>query len=74
MFYDADGIATESYSADYRQVAGNPFPDFRGGFTNYISYKNFELSFTFSAEFGASIYNAGGRFQSTAGDLSLIHI
>ena len=68
LFYDADGVATESYSADYRKVVGNPFPDFIGGLTNYVSYKNFELSFTFSAEFGASIYNAGGRFQSTAGD------
>ena len=68
MFYDADGVATESYSADFRKVVGNPFPNFIGGLTNYVSYKNFELSFTFSAEFGASIYNAGGRFQSTAGD------
>ena len=68
LFYDADGVATESYSADFRKVVGNPFPDFIGGLTNYISYKDFELSFTFSAEFGASIYNAGGRFQSTAGD------
>ena len=68
LFYDADGVATESYSADYRKVVGNPFPDFIGGFTNYISYKNFELSFTFSAEFGASIYNSGGIYQQTAGD------
>jgi len=68
LFYDADGVATESYSADFRKVVGNPFPNFIGGLTNYVSYKNFELSFTFSAEFGASIYNAGGRFQSTAGD------
>ena len=68
LFYDADGVATESYSADYRKVVGNPFPNFIGGLTNYISYKNFELSFTFSAEFGASIYNAGGRFQQTSGD------
>ncbi len=68
LFYDADGTSTESYSADYRQVAGNPFPNFIGGLTNYVSYKNFQLSFTFSAEFGASIYNAGGRFQQTSGD------
>jgi hypothetical protein len=68
LFYDADGVATESYSADYRKVVGNPFPNFLGGLTNYISYNNFELSFTFSAEFGASIYNSGGRYQQTAGD------
>ncbi len=68
LFYDSDGVATESYSADYRKVVGEMFPTFIGGFTNNITYKDFSLSFTFSAEFGASIYNGGGRFQQTAGD------
>jgi hypothetical protein len=31
-------------------------------------YKNFDLSFTFQGEWGASIYNNGGRFQSVNGD------
>ena len=59
LFYDSDGVATESYSADYRKVVGEMFPTFIGGFTNNITYKDFSLSFTFSAEFGASIYNGG---------------
>ena len=68
LFLDENGVSTESYSSAYRVIAGNPFPDFIGGLTNNLSYKNWNLSFTFSAEFGASIYNGGGRFQSTAGD------
>jgi len=51
-----------------RIVAGNPFPDWTAGLTNTISYKDISLSFTFQGEWGASIYNGGGRFQSANAD------
>ena len=33
-----------------------------------MSYKDIDFSFTFQGEFGASIYNDAGRFQSANGD------
>ncbi len=51
-----------------RIVAGNPFPDWIAGITNSVSYKGIDLSFTFMGEWGASIYNSGGRFQSANGN------
>lgn len=51
-----------------RIVAGRPFPNWTGGITNDFSYGNLSLSFTFMGEFGASIYNGGGRFQSANAD------
>jgi hypothetical protein len=32
-----------------------------------LNYKNFDFSFTFQGEWGASIYNSAGTYQSTAG-------
>lgn len=51
-----------------RIVAGNPFPELTAGMTNTVLYKDFDFSFTLQGEAGASIYNAGGRFQSVNGD------
>jgi hypothetical protein len=51
-----------------RIIAGNPFPELTTGMTNTILYKDFDFSFTLQGEWGASIYNAGGRFQSVNGD------
>lgn len=51
-----------------RIVAGNPFPDLIAGITNTFTYDNFSLDFTFMGEWGASIYNSGGRFQSANAD------
>lgn len=51
-----------------RIVAGNPFPELFGGLTNTMLYKGIDLSFTFQGQWGASIYNNGGRFQSVSAD------
>jgi len=51
-----------------RIIAGNPVPEWIAGITNNVSYKGIDLSFTFMGEWGASIYNAGGRFQSANGN------
>lgn len=63
-----DRSTTNDYSEASRVIAGNSAPTWIGGITNNIEYRNFDFSFTFQGEFGASIYNAAGRFQSTSGD------
>lgn len=75
LFYlntDNNGVidrnTTNDPNAASRVIAGNPFPELIGGLTNTISYKNFDFTMTFQGEWGASIYNGGGRFQSANGD------
>lgn len=63
-----DKTATNDYSQAQRIVAGSSTPDWIAGFTNTFDYRNFDFSFTLQGEFGASIYNAGGKFMSTSGD------
>lgn len=69
---NADGTRDKTLTNDYnsatRVVLGSPFPDLIAGFTNNLYYKNFDFSFTFQGQWGASIYNGGGRFQSANGD------
>lgn len=65
----SDGTLDKTKTNDYRQaqriITGNPFPKLMGGMTNTVYYKNFDLSFTFQGEWGASLYNDAGRFQSS---------
>ena len=63
-----DRSTTNDYSEAQRVIAGSSTPDWIAGFTNNIDYKNFDFSFTFQGEFGASIYNAGGIYQSANAD------
>lgn len=69
---DSDGNVDRSLTNDVndaeRIIAGNPFAEWIGGLTNTFKYKNFDFNFTFQGEWGASIFNDGGRFQSTSGD------
>ncbi|MCC4214086.1 SusC/RagA family TonB-linked outer membrane protein [Leeuwenhoekiella parthenopeia] len=59
---------TNNPNAANRIVAGNPFPEWYGGLTNTFNFLNVDFSFTFQGEFGASIFNDGGRFQSASAD------
>jgi len=69
---NADGTLDRSTTNDYseakRTIAGNPFPTLMSGLTNTITYNGIDFSFTFQGEWGASIYNAAGIYQSTAAD------
>lgn len=65
---DGSGDTTNNSNEAQRIVVGNPFPEWIGGLTNTITYKNFDFNFTLQGEFGVSIYNGGGRFQSANGD------
>ncbi|MEP1095726.1 MAG: TonB-dependent receptor [Cyclobacteriaceae bacterium] len=63
-----DRSTTNDPNAADRIVAGSPVPEWIGGLTSSLRYKNFDFSFTFQGEWGASIYNGGGRFQSANAD------
>ena len=69
---NADGTIDRSTTTNPNEadriVAGNPFPEWVGGLTNTLLYKDFDLSFTFQGEWGASIYNGGGIYQSVNAD------
>ncbi|MEM8928041.1 MAG: TonB-dependent receptor [Bacteroidota bacterium] len=59
---------TNSFNEANRIIAGSPIPDLIAGFGGSATYKNFDFSFTFQGEFGASIFNGGGRFMSASAD------
>jgi len=69
---NADGTLNRDTTTDpneARRIAiGNPFPEWYGGLTNSITFNGIDFSFTFQGEWGASIYNGGGRFQSASAD------
>ena len=69
---NADGslnkTTTNDYGAAQRVVTGNPFPELMAGLTNTMNFKGFDFSFTFQGEWGASIYNSAGIYQSVNAD------
>ena len=63
-----DKSTTNDYSEAKRVVSGNPFPTLMAGLTNTMNYKGIDFSFTFQGEWGASIYNSAGKYQSVSAD------
>ena len=59
-----DKTTTNNYNNAQRIVIGSPYPTLMTGMTNTFSFYNFDFSFTFQGEWGASLYNEGGKFQS----------
>ncbi|MFA6086541.1 SusC/RagA family TonB-linked outer membrane protein [Mucilaginibacter sp.] len=54
-------------SAD-RQIVGNALPKYTGGFTNNITYKNFDLNFFFYFQQGNKIMNMNDFFMVHGGN------
>ena len=50
---NGDGIV----NTNDRTIIGNPYPDFIWGLTNTLSYKGFDLSFTFQGSQGGKLIN-----------------
>ena len=46
-----------------RVPVGTPNPDFFGGLDNTITYKNFDLGFLLTFQYGNQIYDDGAKFQ-----------
>ncbi|HSQ46988.1 MAG TPA: TonB-dependent receptor [Lutibacter sp.] len=59
-----DRTTTNNYNEAERIISGSPYPTFMAGLTNTMSFYNFDFSFTLQGEWGASLYNEGGKFQS----------
>jgi len=64
LYYDLDGNVTNEYSDEFRQIVGDPNPDFAGGLTNTFSYKGIDLSILLQFVSGNDIYRDAGRFVS----------
>jgi TonB-linked SusC/RagA family outer membrane protein len=65
LYLDENNKPTADYSAAKRMVVGNPNPDFSGGFTNNLTFRNFDASIFFTFVSGNEIYNDAGRFMSS---------
>lgn len=63
-----DKTTTNDYAEAERIVTGNPFPELMAGLTNTMNFNGFDFSFTFQGEWGASIYNSAGIYQSVNAD------
>ncbi|MCG6187208.1 SusC/RagA family TonB-linked outer membrane protein [Maribellus maritimus] len=62
MFYDLNGNKTTTYSNDYRQIVGDPNPDYIGGITNNFAWNNFDFSVQVQFVQGNDIYFDAGRY------------
>lgn len=58
-----------SITAADRQIVGNTWPDYFGGFSNNFQYKNFDLSVFLTYSFGNSIWNHNRMLGETGGTL-----
>ncbi|WP_300441113.1 TonB-dependent receptor [Christiangramia sp.] len=59
---------TNDPNAANRVILGQPYAEWIAGLTNTVYYKGIDLGFTFVGEWGASIYNGGGIYQSANAD------
>ena len=51
--------------ANDRTVIGNPYPDFTWGITNNLTYKSFDLSFSFQGVQGGQLINGDANYNET---------
>jgi TonB-linked SusC/RagA family outer membrane protein len=54
-------------TTDDRQISGSIWPDFFGGITNTLTYKNFDFSIFFAFQYGNEIYNHNRFFGEGGG-------
>ncbi|GEO23723.1 SusC/RagA family TonB-linked outer membrane protein [Cyclobacterium qasimii] len=61
---EAQTETTSDYNTAARLFLGSPNPDFIGGLTNEISYKNLDLVFLLQGVYGNKIYEAAGGYYA----------
>ncbi|MFA5669784.1 MAG: TonB-dependent receptor [Balneolaceae bacterium] len=66
IFADVDGDGTFNPNRD-RKIVGDANPDFFGGFTNNLNYKNFDLSIFLQYSYGNDQLNWNRFFQEHGG-------
>jgi len=64
MYTDVDGIA--GITGDDRKILGYTSPNFRMGFANTFTYKNFSLYALFTGSFGGNDYYLGSNVRSNS--------
>lgn len=74
MWYDKNGNITYTRSSEDMTMVGKYSPDFFGGLTNQLRYKNFTLNAFFQYEYGRSTTNStvGRRMQSVGSERGLM--
>ena len=65
LFLNAEGEQTTDYSSSFAVVAGDPYPDYFGGFTNTIRWKGLDATVFFQYSLGQDIYRSEGEFVTT---------
>ncbi|WP_114777470.1 SusC/RagA family TonB-linked outer membrane protein [Botryobacter ruber] len=66
IVYDAAGLPAYP---DETQYIGNAYADWKGGFSNEFSYKNFRFSFLLDGQYGGIIYSQTHHKMSEQGKL-----
>lgn len=67
LWYDEKGNVTFDYAKAEQQKVGTADPDFYGGFSTSLYYKNFTLSSSFAYQYGNKIYNRTSRITNSDG-------
>jgi TonB-dependent starch-binding outer membrane protein SusC len=57
-FYWKDNNGDFVIDGNDREILGNPYPKYFGGFRNEISYKNITFNFLFDYQFDVEVYNS----------------
>ncbi|SMO62901.1 SusC/RagA family TonB-linked outer membrane protein [Fodinibius sediminis] len=72
LFYDAEGnkVLNDETTLEDERVLGNGLPDFSLGWTNSLTYRNFDLSFFFRGDFGHDMVNTFRLFYETPSSIS----
>jgi len=61
------GKTTSNFKSANYVILGNPNPEYTGAITNTLSYRGFELVFTFQGVAGNKIHLAGDRWMASNG-------
>ena len=69
--YDSEGLAVYNGGDVQQFTGGSPLPKVTAGLTNNLRYKNLDLSFFFTGQFGHKIYNNTANAFFTAGSLAI---
>ncbi|MEY3399340.1 MAG: hypothetical protein RL220_1934 [Bacteroidota bacterium] len=63
VYIDLNGNETFDYDNSIRKYVGDGLPDFTGGFTNQLTYKNWTFSTLLTFSVGAKIFDSSGKRQ-----------
>lgn len=76
LFYDQDGnkVTADQITLDDQEVLGNGLPDYQFGWTNDVTYKNWDLSLFFRGVFGHQLVNTFRLFYETPTQVSSYNV